>query len=326
MAGGGAVQSEPAPGAVELVVWLAGHAGPGRRPGDLALLAFGEGLAVPEAGVRGAFVGAANRAELSVERELPSGSAPADVADAAVAAGLSATMVPARIRRIDKALARLGVNWAPPELTALEPGPGSTSVTANDWTSTAVEVLMTGGGGVDLGTLGGIARAMGPAGAAAPVAGLLEYGWPGNEEEADSLLNEDSGLNFLPSRDLREQLRDLADCTPIRELADAWRMAEQMPQWATNLCDQVEREIANRQPGDAMREWWDGAFGPPRLMLSMALRDRRAGPAGIATTALLLIMVRNMIRLLRQHLPMGQFDLLAHPTVTPPFLVSFMST
>jgi hypothetical protein len=142
--------SEPAPGAVELVVWLAGHAGPGRRPGDLALLAFGEGLAVPEAGVRGAFVGAANRAELSVERELPSGSAPADVADAAVAAGLSATMVPARIRRIDKALARLGVNWAPPELTALEPGPGSTSVTANDWTSTAVEVLMTGGGGVDL--------------------------------------------------------------------------------------------------------------------------------------------------------------------------------
>jgi hypothetical protein len=316
--------SEPAPGAAELVVWLAEHARPGRRPSDLALLAFGAGLAVPEAGVRAAFVGAANRVELSVERDMPLGSAPEDVADAAVTAGLRATMVPARIRRIDKALARLGVNWAPPELTALDPGAMTDPVTGNDWTYTAVQVFMTGGGEVDLGMLGGAARAMAPTGAAAPVARAMEGRWPDNEEQADSLLNEDGGLDFLPTGDVREHLRDLADSTPIRELLDAWRMAAQMPQWATNLCDAVEHEIAERQPGEAMMEWCYGAFGPPRLMLAMALRDRKARPADTATTALLLLLVRNMIRLLRQRMPTGQFNLLAHPMVTPSFLVPFI--
>src|SRR6266508_2186368 len=56
--------SEPTPGAHELVVWLAEQARPGRRPGDLALGAFGAGMAVPEAAVRAAFVAATNRAGL----------------------------------------------------------------------------------------------------------------------------------------------------------------------------------------------------------------------------------------------------------------------
>src|SRR4051794_1137891 len=48
--------SKPSPRAHEMVVWLGRHAGPGKRPGDLALMAFGEGLPVPEATVQKAFV------------------------------------------------------------------------------------------------------------------------------------------------------------------------------------------------------------------------------------------------------------------------------
>jgi len=48
--------------------------------------------------------------------------------------------------------------------------------------------------------------------------------------------------------------------------------------------------------------------------------------AAFATTALLLIFIRNAIRLLGQLMPDGQFELLAHPSVTPPFLVSFMKS
>ena len=52
---------------------------------------------------------------------MPPGAAPEDVADAAVAAGQRFTMVPARIRHIDRDLAQRGVNWAWPELAALDP-------------------------------------------------------------------------------------------------------------------------------------------------------------------------------------------------------------
>jgi hypothetical protein len=128
--------------------------------------------------VRAAFVSATNRVEVSVQRDLPPDSTTEDVADAAVKAGLRATMVPTRIRRIDKALAQLGMDWAAPELAALDPGSPSAPMTSNDWTSMAVQALLAGGGDVDLGTLGGLARTTGPAGAAAPVAAQMEYRWP----------------------------------------------------------------------------------------------------------------------------------------------------
>ena len=113
--------SEPPPGAAELVAWLAANARPGRRPGDLALLAFADGLAVPEDTVRAAFAAAVTSIELPVEAAMP-GAAPEDVADAAVTAGQRIPMVPARIRRIDHALAQRGINWSWPELARLDPG------------------------------------------------------------------------------------------------------------------------------------------------------------------------------------------------------------
>src|SRR5947207_9253500 len=78
--------SEPPPGAAELVTWLAGNARSGRRPGDLALLTFADGLAVPGDTVRAAFAAVVDGIRLPIEASAPPGATPEDVADAAVAA------------------------------------------------------------------------------------------------------------------------------------------------------------------------------------------------------------------------------------------------
>jgi len=93
--------SQPASGAGDLVVWLTEHARRGRRPGDLALFAFGAGLAVPEATVRAAFADAVNRDRLGVEHDLPHDSDPEDVA-ATVATGVRGTILPARMRALTR--------------------------------------------------------------------------------------------------------------------------------------------------------------------------------------------------------------------------------
>src|SRR5262249_28538861 len=117
--------SESPTEAFELVVWLAEHTRPGQRPRDLVLGAFGAGLAVPEATVRGAFVDAINGIELAVERTMPPGTNPEEIAGAVVETGWRGSLVPARIRRIDRTLAKAGVDWAHPTLAALDPGHGS---------------------------------------------------------------------------------------------------------------------------------------------------------------------------------------------------------
>jgi len=119
--------SAPPAGAAELVIWLAANARPGRRPGDLALLAFAAGLAVPEGTVRASFAAAATGVRLPVEASMPAGAAPEDVADAAVAAGQRFTIVPARMRHIDRALAQRSAAWTGPgppswTLAGLTPG------------------------------------------------------------------------------------------------------------------------------------------------------------------------------------------------------------
>lgn len=167
--------SEPPPGAGELVVWLARNARPGRRPCDLALLAFAADLPVPEDTVRAAFAGAIDSIRLPVKADMPPGVTPEDVAHAAVAAGQRFTMVPARIRRIDHDLAQLGVNWALPKLAALDPGRCDSRSTSGDCVYNAVRVMISGGAGIEMGTIGALARAMAPTGGIAPLAGQVEY-------------------------------------------------------------------------------------------------------------------------------------------------------
>jgi hypothetical protein len=318
--------SEPPAGAGELVVWLARNAGPGRRPGDLALLAFAAGLAVPEATVRASFVGAIASIRLPVEVGMPPGAAPEDVADAAVAAGQRFTMVPARVRRIDRDLAQCGVNWALPELAALDPGRADPRADSNYWAHTMVRVMLCGGAGIDMGTVGAFARAMAPIGGVAPLAGQVEYRWPlSPPEERDAAPDDEDLLALLGSGDLRDQARDLAMTTSLAELRDAFQLAAGLPGWADGACAAVEREIVGGQPGEAAIEWFMSALGVTRLLIAMTLRGKDAGPASTAVTTVVLIMMLNVVRAVRQFVPAQNADVLDNPLVGPAFLVDFLN-
>src|SRR6266567_222444 len=255
LGGGRGSTSEPPPGAAKLVVWLARHARPGRRPGDLALLAFAAGLSVPEDTVRAAFADAVTSIRLPVEASMPPGTAPEDIADAAVAAGPRFTMMPARIRRIDRALAQRGVNWSWPELAKLDPGRSSTRPACSDWIYTAVQLMRSGGEGIDMGTIGALARTMAPANGVAPLAGQVEYRWPisRGEEPVGGPEDEDL-LALLDGGDLRDRARDLAMTVPAAELRDAFQLAAGLPGWADRICAAAEREIAVGQLGEAAKE------------------------------------------------------------------------
>jgi hypothetical protein len=318
--------SEPPAGAAELVAWLAGNARPGRRPGDLALLAFAAGLAVPEDTVRAAFADAVAGVRLPVEASLPPGAAPEDVADAAVAAGQQFTMVPARVRRIDRDLARRGVNWSFPDLAGLDPGRSDSRLTGSDLVYSAVQLMLSGGAGITMGTIGALLRALAPAGGVAPLAGQVEYRWPISRSEEPRGLPDDDDvlLAMLGGGDLRDQVRGLAMTVPRAELRDAFGLAAGLPEWADSTCAAVEREIADGRLGEAVKEWITSSLGLTRLLLVVALRDRDVGPASTATTALVLIFIRNKIRILRQLIPAGNFDVLNNPLVAPSFLTGFL--
>jgi hypothetical protein len=318
--------SVPPPGAAELVAWLARNARPGRKPSDLALLAFAAGLAVPEETVRAAFAGAVASIRLPGEASMSAGAGPDDIAEAVVATGQRFTMMPARVRRIDRDLARLGVNWSFPDLAALDPGRSDSRLTGSDWVYSAVRMVLSGGEGIDMGTIGALARTLAPAGGIAPLAGQVEYRWPISRGEEPSGLPDEEELlgSLLGAGDVRGQFRGTAMTASVAELLDAFHSAAGLPGWADGTCTAVEREVAAGRLGEASKEWIMSTFGLTRLLLAMALRDRDAGPASTAITALVLIFLRNMIRTLRQLIPTGDFNLLNNPFVVPSFLIDFL--
>ena len=253
------------------------------------------------------------------------GAAPEEVADAAVAAGQPIQVIPARIRRIDRALAQRGIDWSWPELARLDPGRSDSPPSASDWVYTAVLVVLSGGAGIDMGTIGSLARAMAPAGGIAPIAGQVEYRWPISPgEERDYAPDDEDLLALLGTGDQRDHARALAMTTPAAELPDAYQVAAAMTAWADGACTAVEREIADGQPGDAVTEWVTTALGPARMVMAVALRDQDAGPARTAATAMMLILIRNMLRAVRQLMPDGNFDVLRNPMVAPTFLTDFL--
>ena len=277
--------------------------------------------------MRTAFASASS-SRLLAEDSLPAGAAPEDVADEAVASGRRFTVVPARIKRIDRGLARLGVDWCFPTLAGLDPGRSDSRLAGSDLAHIAVQAMLTGGKGINMGTIGAFVRALGPAGGIAPLAGQVEYRWPINRGEEPGLPDDDEVLATLldGGGDLRDQARNLAMTTPAAELLDAYCLAVELPGWADRTCAAVEREIAAGQLGDASSEWAIGAIGGlTRLLLSGALRDRDAAPASTAGTALMLIFIRNKVRTLRQLVPAASFDVLDNPMVAPSFLADFLN-
>lgn len=101
-------------------------------------------------------------------------------------------------------------------------------------------------------------------------------------------------------------------------------MAAGLPGWADDACAAVEQEIAAGQLGGAAKKWVTSAFGLTRLLMAIALRDRDAGPASMAVTAVVLLMMRDMIRTVRQLVPAENFDVLNNPFVAPSFLTDFL--
>jgi hypothetical protein len=309
-----------------LVVWLSRNARSGRRPADLALLAFAAGLCVPETTVRAAFGAAASSIQLPAEATLLPGTAPEDAGEAAVAAGMRFTMVPTRIRRIDHALAQRGVNWAAPEFARLDPGFGQDQPTSSDWVYIMVQLMRGGSEVLDMATVGALARTMAPVGGAAPIAGQVEYRWPiGRGNEPAGLPDDEDLLTLLGAGDLRDKLRGLAMTTPAAELREAFQLARDLPGWADGICAAVEQELAAGQIGMAVREWIMGASGVPRLLIAAGLRDQRAGPTVTATTALGLLLVRIMIRAIRPLLPAETFEVIKNPIAAPPILTVFLA-
>ena len=98
-----------------------------------------------------------------------------------------------------------------------------------------------------------------------------------------------------------------------------------MAAWADGACTAVELEIAGGKPGGAVREWVTASLGTARLIMAIALPREDAGPASTAATAVVLIMIRTMIRTVRDRPPGWDFDVLKNPMIAPACLTDFLS-
>lgn len=321
--------STPPPQAYEMVVWLGRHAGPGKRPGDLALMAFGEGMPVPEATVRKAF---ADAVKVPSPDDIPPGGSAVEVADANAAKfGRSDPVLP-RIRRIDAAIAALlegagtsVTDIAQTVLTQLgrqalpaqdEPG------TRRDWVHAGTMAAIEGAGSLDVGYIAMLARGLAPLGVPEPVAEDLELGWPGSEQEAERLLTPEGGLASVPDGGLKDILLGIAGEIPLPDLLQAWRTAAHLPIWAIDLCDRVEAELATRESSEALSEWAWTMSGPARSLLVTAVVNAGQSPGKTAIDALMLLFQREALRRVLAEIPDAEVENLE---LLPAFMTAFMT-
>ncbi|WP_329581922.1 hypothetical protein OG500_19225 [Kitasatospora sp. NBC_01250] len=231
-------------GARELVVWLAEHAQRGGRPSDLALRAFADGLPVPERTVRAAFRVAIDRIELEAERSeavvgIEGPKRAERVADLVVETRQFATLVPARVRRIDDRIRKAGLDGAPQELAQLDRGPSSPEpVTVRDFTMMAVEAILLGGPGIFNQGVGDVARMLAPAGSANPLASIVEH----LDEDPEGVSVQDLD-GAIPAGDLRDLAREAVETAPAEILKLGWKAVDELHAWAENLCEAVESEL-----------------------------------------------------------------------------------
>lgn len=218
--------SSPPEGVVELVVWLARHAQPGRRPHDLALEAFGEGLPVPEPTVRAAWRASVARVVVPGENDLPTpGAAETRVEWAWTVADRAATdtlpvVLPSRIRRIDERLAALGIPWSLPEIAKHDRGPAvEEPVTARDFATFTTAAVLAGRSELTGPAMAPHVRALLPRGAASPVASWLEH--PDGPGRDPAEIGNGAGLSLLPTGDVREDLLRIIDEAIIDQMRTA---------------------------------------------------------------------------------------------------------
>ncbi|MER7540741.1 hypothetical protein ABTX77_39150 [Streptomyces sp. NPDC097704] len=314
--------SSPAPESFDLVLGLARHAGRGKRPTDLALLLFAEGLPVPEQTVRAAFTAAVDTITVhgDDEPDRDPDQRLDDLADHIADAGLTVTLVPARARRIDEGIARLarvgGHTWPPAELASFDENPGPSPSTPKDVALAAAAAVLTGS--MSLEDIGDMLRAMNPTAEANPIASLVETTRKDAPGVADTVLTDDGHLALGPVRDARDQLRDLAATAPLEDLARAWKTAERVRQWALDLCTRVEGELSAGRLGEAAGEWQICRYtmAGPALLDTLKQRDRP--PAQHALDTLLLHYQLDEFQRLDHLVPGCQWDLLEAEGMMPP--------
>ncbi|MFJ6252873.1 MULTISPECIES: hypothetical protein [unclassified Streptomyces] len=314
--------STPAPESFDLVLGLARHADRGKRPTDVALLLFDEELPVPEQTVRAAFTAAVDTLTVPGDDEPDTDPEQRldDLADHIADAGLTVTLVPARARRIDEGIARLvraaGHTWPPPELTALDKNPGTPTATPKDAALAAAAAAINGT--MSLEDISDLLRAMNPTATANPIASLVETTRNDVPEFADAVLTEDNQLALGPVRDARDHLHDLAATAPLQDLARTWKTAAGVRQWALDLCDRVEEELAAGHLGEAALEWMNGRYAMAGLAVLSTLRERDRPPVQHALDALVLLYQLGEFHRLDQRIPGCQWHLLAAEGLLPP--------
>ncbi|MER6779593.1 MULTISPECIES: hypothetical protein [unclassified Streptomyces] len=311
--------SRPAADSFPLVLALARLSGRGKRPTDLALLLFGEGLPVPEATVRTAFHAAVDTVRLP--RGAESGEdldEQLDAVDRHIASGGQVSvMVPRRARRVDEQIATFfrsaGLPWPPAELAQWDENPGSEPMTPRDAALFAADALLTGS--APLPRIAALLRGTTPGLEVNPIASLVES--TVRDVPDSPVLAPDESLSTLTG-DVRPVLHALAATAPPGDLAAAWRTALDARTWALDLCARAEAELAVQAPGEATTEWWLSRQLPAGIWLLEELRTRRPKPTGTALSALGLLLQRDQLAAIDLLHPGCQWDLLHTPGVLPP--------
>ncbi|MEU8812575.1 hypothetical protein ACN6K5_001571 [Streptomyces violaceoruber] len=312
--------STPPPESFDLVVALGRVSGRGKRPTDLALLLFAEGLPVPEKTVRAAFRAAVDTATLPDEGDGAYDGLDLDerldrFSHQFPDSAQTVTLVPARARRIDERIARI-LGKLPAELVELDRNAEPPRLTPQDATLTAVTATL--GGSVPLQDIGALLRAMSPGLSANPFASLVETNQEDVPEAAARIIADDGSLTFIPDGDARDLLRALAGTASLEDLAAGWRTAAQVRGWALDLCQRAERELDAGQLGEAVEEWLHGRLLPSGVSVTETLRDRRWAPSKGAFSALMLLFQCQMFVLLDGLVPGCQWHVLQIPRVLPP--------
>ncbi|MFE2263590.1 hypothetical protein [Streptomyces griseosporeus] len=312
--------SSPPPESFDLVLALARRAGRGKRPADLALLLFADGLPVPEPTVRAAFRAAVNAIAIPGHYDGSGASQDLDqhldnLADRLAETGQTVTLVPARARRIDERIAA-ALGEPPEELVKLDWNAGPPQLTPQAAALSAVSTTL--GGSVSLQEIGDLVRAMNPTMAAHPIASLIETTQRDVPDAASRIFADDGSLTVIPDGDLRDLLRDLAETAPLEDLAVGWRTAMEVRAWALDLCERVESELDAGQLAEAALEWLCGRHLMSGLSVIETLRDRRWSPSKGALSALTLLFLCDRLAVIDGLVPDCQWHVLEMPGVLPP--------
>ncbi|MFE1907414.1 hypothetical protein ACFW96_27630 [Streptomyces gardneri] len=318
--------SQPVAASFALVLGLARLSGRGKRPADVALLMFGEGLPVPEPTVRAAFQAAVDTvclpggAEqgLDVDEHL-------DAVDSYIGRGGQAVvMVPARARRVDEQIVAFfesaSVPWPPAELAQLDENLGAERMTPQGAALFAADALLTGS--APLPSIGALLRGVAPGLEVNPIASLVET--TVRDVPHSPVLGPDESLAML-SGDVRGILHELAATASQEDLGAAWHVARDVRAWALDLCARAEAELAARAPGDATMEWWISRQLPAGLSLLDELRTRHERAATTALSALGLLLQREQFAELDRVQPGCQWDLFQTPGFLPPPARAFLA-